>query len=417
MTQRTQSRVGLRGLRAAAALVPLALGTTNVVAGGVADEVHVETFAFPLAPGAITLTLPRFDDQGGDRVLQEVTLDLDGQLTARITAENDSDLPAPEFALNFAGFMTADLRGLSTFVAVTVDLTSPGVGPTDGVAGSGPDFYDFGSMDAAASASDATAISLGDFIGVGPIDIDVFATGGFALSGTTDATITVDGFSASGQLTLTYRSLPAPPIACCLPTGACTMVSGATCLGSGGVGQGTGSTCGGVTCPAPVGACCLPGGGCTIMTGGECDASGGIYEGHDVPCGGCPVAAIGACCFPDGTCGDLDEGDCLAGGGTHQGDGTVCASSRCFGACCFFDGTCELATLARCNQFAGIFQGHGVLCVAGTCPTLTGACCLGDGGCFTGSVTDCVVAGGLYAGSGSDCVTACLPVERACCLP
>jgi hypothetical protein len=77
------------------------------------------------------------------------------------------------------------------------------------------------------------------------------------------------------------------------------------------------------------GACCLASGACTILSSASCTAVGGIYRGDGSVCAtaNCPQPPTGACCLPNLTCVITWQGGCTAQGGTYRGDNTVCAGN------------------------------------------------------------------------------------------
>jgi len=119
------------------------------------------------------------------------------------------------------------------------------------------------------------------------------------------------------------------PIACCLPSGACSQFDLQSCIAAGGQPQGSGSDCATVDCPQP-GACCLGDGSCTDVLAQECSIAGGIFQGEGTACFETTCVPFGACCLPTGNCVIEEQILCqLFFGGTYQGDGTACASVNC----------------------------------------------------------------------------------------
>lgn len=75
------------------------------------------------------------------------------------------------------------------------------------------------------------------------------------------------------------------------------------------------------------GACCLPDGACEVLSASQCAERGGRYWGEGSTCG--EANCRGACCLPDGNCAQLPQEQCTDRAGTYQGDGTDCASYDC----------------------------------------------------------------------------------------
>ena len=176
---------------------------------GTQMSVQSQVFSGPLSPYDGMVTFNQFDDQGGTLTLLAVCLEYDLTVSANITAENDSVLPAPDFAVNLSGFADISFGGLSDTAAISAGAAF-GVGPTDGIDGSGTDFHDFGALNDMASGSDDQFFGLGAYIGNGTIDAIIHAEAGFSASGTTDSTIQTSNFQISGKVMITYKYLPTP---------------------------------------------------------------------------------------------------------------------------------------------------------------------------------------------------------------
>ena len=175
-----------------------------------AFEEQTLNFSFPLSPGSTVLAFDQFDSTGPapglTRELQKVTIMFDVTIGANITAENDSALQSDTFAVNLSGNATVDFGGLFGIALLNVsEFANPlPVAPTDGVAGSGDDFRDFGFVSDTDSGMAMSMAGLGAFIGMGTIDAMFNGSGGFSVSGSTDATLTIDNFMASGSATVRY---------------------------------------------------------------------------------------------------------------------------------------------------------------------------------------------------------------------
>ena len=78
------------------------------------------------------------------------------------------------------------------------------------------------------------------------------------------------------------------------------------------------------------GACCLPSGACLLLSASDCALLGGAYNGVGTVCSPNPCPQpLGACCFNDGTCQQLTAGDCASQGGNYQGGGVPCSMHLC----------------------------------------------------------------------------------------
>ncbi|HLO40150.1 MAG TPA: choice-of-anchor E domain-containing protein [Phycisphaerales bacterium] len=172
-------------------------------------DTQTQNWGFPLSPNTATLTFNKFDDAGGTKVLTKVEMLFNAGMGANVTAENDSTLPAPDFAVNLSGFVTVSFASLSGFAGLSQSAAA-GVDATDGVADSGPDFNDFGYLSDSDSGSDDTTSGLAAYYGPGTINADVFGSGGFSVSGTTDSTLQLSNFMGSGDVTINYYWDPIP---------------------------------------------------------------------------------------------------------------------------------------------------------------------------------------------------------------
>ena len=197
-----------------AAIAAVVAGLAGIASADVTSE--TQNFSFPLSPGGTTLNFAQFDTQGGTRELCKVSFSFDALIGANVTAENDSVLPAPNFAINLSGFITIDVGNpavLSGFSGIN-QVAGAAVGPTDGVTGSGTDFNDFGFLSDDASGMDMTTdlLDFVQFLGLGTVPVDIAASAGFSVSGSTDSTINVTDLAASGSVTISYeyKVVPAP---------------------------------------------------------------------------------------------------------------------------------------------------------------------------------------------------------------
>lgn len=172
-------------------------------------DTQTQNWSFPLSPNTATLTFNKFNDAGGTKVLTKVEMLFNAGMGANVTAENDSTLPAPDFAVNLSGFVTVSFSSLSGFAGLT-QSGSAGVAATDGISDSGPDFHNFGYLSDSDFGSDDTTSGLGGYYGPGTINATVFGSGGFSVSGTTDSTLHLSDFTGSGDVTIKYYWDPVP---------------------------------------------------------------------------------------------------------------------------------------------------------------------------------------------------------------
>lgn len=196
-----------------AAAVLAASGTAMAGVPWTNESSQTMNFSGPLSPFDTTLTFDQFDDSDPLVDLIGVCIEYDLTVTARVTAENDSVLPAPDFAVNLSGFADFTFGGLSDTAAISTSAAQ-GVGPSDGTPDSGPDYHDFGLLsDSASGGDDQYFVGLGPYIGMGTIDATIHAEAGFSVSGTTDSTIKTTDFMVEGSVTIIYKYVPTPGVA------------------------------------------------------------------------------------------------------------------------------------------------------------------------------------------------------------
>lgn len=144
-----------------------------------------------------------------------MTFTVEGEISANVAAENDNVDPAPEFGVNLTGNLNASIASLSGNFGVFQAAASGGVAGTDGVPESGPDFFDFGLLGDSGSDDDTIGgmdPGVAAFLGDGTIDANVFASGGFAVSGASNSTLFITDFQVNGTVTLdiVYNIVPTP---------------------------------------------------------------------------------------------------------------------------------------------------------------------------------------------------------------
>jgi hypothetical protein len=124
------------------------------------------------------------------------------------------------------------------------------------------------------------------------------------------------------------------PVACCLPTGVCALLTVAACgaSGIGGTAGAPGSVCTPTNpCPQPTIACCLPSGVCQLTTPVPCGTLGGTAQAVGVTCTPNPcVIVTGACCTGT-TCAVVAQTACT---GVYRGGGTTCLFTGNPVTCC-----------------------------------------------------------------------------------
>ncbi len=189
--------------------------------GGLGDFSESQTLPFGgvLSPfGPINLTFDQFEE-GPEKILKAVELKFTAQISANVTAENNNQQAAPEFGVQLTGFVNVDVPApapgdLSGSVNLNQQASSGGVAGSDGVPGSGPDFFDFGLLSDSDMGGDVLNVGIDDvsaFLGNGTVDAEVFGQGGFTVTGASSAEIIVSNFQASGEVTIIYHyNIPTP---------------------------------------------------------------------------------------------------------------------------------------------------------------------------------------------------------------
>ncbi|MBL0921757.1 MAG: choice-of-anchor E domain-containing protein [Phycisphaerales bacterium] len=197
----------------------LAVSSAALATPSTGFESQTLSYGFQLSPGGATLDFAKFDTSTSNpnvtRILQKVTITLNADVGANVTAENDNIDPADFFGVNLTGVVTLDIGGLGANTFVLQNATAPGgVAGSDGVPGSGPDFYDFGFVSGSDSDMEMTFDDalLANFVGPGSITANLFGSGGFAVSGASNATLVISDFGASGSVTIeyAYKLIPSP---------------------------------------------------------------------------------------------------------------------------------------------------------------------------------------------------------------
>jgi len=177
-------------------------------------------FAFPVSPGSATVFLPQFDTLGGTRDLVRVTLEVQGQVSGRVTIENDSTISGV-FRVRFDGLVQASAMSLNPSAVLTMVTPDVVLSPSDGVNGTGPDFVDFGTLfaDAASSMTTLDPIAMAPFLGTGSVGVFSQGTASYSVQGTTDSVVRVRDLHVSGTAVVTYEFVPTPGSACLLVIG------------------------------------------------------------------------------------------------------------------------------------------------------------------------------------------------------
>ena len=190
----------------------LAMGVAIILASPVkADFIHQNAHHnFGIDPGASSFGpqyvggfFTQFDNLGGTRILERVTLTYGILASANVAVENEAgypDMPSMTFTVHLG--VTPWPSPVDMYNEYTANLAA-----TDGVPGSGPDFYDFGtlSVDGGGGYWETTS-DLAWFSSGNPEDEFVFnGSAGFTLGGGPPTALTISDLTASMNASLTYE--------------------------------------------------------------------------------------------------------------------------------------------------------------------------------------------------------------------
>jgi len=187
------------------AIATVGMSAAAVSGANISDS---DTFAGDV-PSSLSVTLDQFDDMGGLRTLNFVTLEIDATVGADVTGENDSD-SSGQITLDLSGNANAAFGGLDATAGIATSEGPVSVAATDGTPDSGPDFHDFGTVSGTNSADDIIISGFSSFIGTGTISVPVELSGGFNISGVSDSSLGVSNFDGDGTVTITYDYTPIP---------------------------------------------------------------------------------------------------------------------------------------------------------------------------------------------------------------
>lgn len=179
---------------------------------GVASALQVsdtQPYSLPVPTSNASVAVSQFDDLGGTRTLNWISLELNSTIGASTTGENDS-ASAGSLTMNLSGNVTADLFTLSTASLVNTSAGPQSVSATDGITGSGPDYFNFGLVSGSDSDTDTILSGFAPFIGLGTINITINANGGFNISGVSNSTLQVANFGADGTVKVIYDYTQVP---------------------------------------------------------------------------------------------------------------------------------------------------------------------------------------------------------------
>ena len=187
-------------------LTMVAIFVPTVKAGSILQNAHHDFF---VEPGASSFQeymggfFTQFDDLGGMRILEKVTLSYGITASADVTVENDS-----EYGPSLCRFVFSTSLHVShgpSPVEMSM-LYEEWLDSSDGVAGSGPDFYNFGNISAEAFGGYyETTSNLAWFSSGNPEDEFVFDGRAQIYLEEGMADLNVSGLAASMNANLTYE--------------------------------------------------------------------------------------------------------------------------------------------------------------------------------------------------------------------
>lgn len=189
------------------ALLALPLATQAAI---LVDTANYGPSTVPFGPSSVSLQQFHLNPA----LLTKVTLEINATLQADITAENNTASAVSATAWIVGNSTAAGPSGLSPAASFGGIVAGPvALAGTDGTAGSGPDFTNFGgtlSATQGGSASTVNPLDFAPFLGAGTFSVNVNGTGGWAVFGVSDATVNVNNFEGVGTVKVTYEYVPEP---------------------------------------------------------------------------------------------------------------------------------------------------------------------------------------------------------------
>lgn len=162
-----------------------------------------------IGSGGLTVSVLDFDTSLG--TLNWVKIEIDITAGATVDLENDAQVQQ-DLTVEMTANGQVVGHGLDA-TAVSFDSSGPHtLAATDGNPDSGPDFIGGLAMSDSSSADDLIVSGFAPFQGdgTGLVDFTVNTTGGFVVTGGSDASISFSDFQADGTVTVTYDYTPVP---------------------------------------------------------------------------------------------------------------------------------------------------------------------------------------------------------------
>jgi len=211
---------------------------------------------------------------------------------------------------------------------------------------------------------------------------------------------------------------PGEEYVCCFASGGCSLLDLETCNVLGGTWHPEWSSCEPNPCPQPS-VCCVAGACEIVYSTQACSDLGGIHHPEWAECTPNPCPAV--CCFNDGSCQVIHTGNCSAQGGTWRPDlGDRCEPNPCPQphVCCIYDECLLAMSASECLAHpGGTYHPEWSSCDPNPCTAEPYVCCFSDGTCQLLTRAACMQAGGIWRPSlGQSCTPNPCPQPRACCI-
>jgi len=193
----------------------IALATSGAAqAGMLLEEMHMDTVSLQNTDWMETINVPQFDDQGGNRILQQVMITLDGHVEGTAKAESLDAAPAL-VELNLGAQITLSLMGDDLAVVIPVAMESFNAAIFDGdldFMGPSGETFDMLSADMSDMASLTSGMDdLSPWIGGGSVALDADAMGASSGTGAGNLFLQFETL-ASAKVTVIYKytEIPTP---------------------------------------------------------------------------------------------------------------------------------------------------------------------------------------------------------------
>ncbi len=205
----------------------LIVGLTAAIAGGAQGAMitHSGSKAITSTSWTENFSIPQFDEQGGNRLLESVKLTLNGAVEGDANVESLNQGPST-IQINLQATITMTLMGDNLGVVIPVANETFEAGTFDGVidfeGGSGEMFPDLAGTDSAMSTLVGGVDDLTPFIGMGTVPLVANAVG--TSNGSGAGNLILQFMTDAGldfEVEYTYRLVPTPGAAGVLAMAGC----------------------------------------------------------------------------------------------------------------------------------------------------------------------------------------------------